>query len=575
MADSSQSVIRFVCPRCGAGLRTPSSFAGGTHRCPVCHCQMAVPAVDQPGRAADAESAGAQPEEPAAGPGEGGPPRRRPLRPGVTYIPVVCPRCETRMYAVEEEVGTELTCPDCGTRSVVARPKVQSDPIKPRPPIEIDEDEYRLCEGVDQPRPGSRAYARYITVICPVCSTRMLAAEDQVGSQIVCPDCTVPTTVPPPAPVVTHRPPVVVVGPDEYRVHDGVDQPPPGATYVPVVCGVCGTRLYAAEDQVGRQITCPDCQTRQVVPPPPPGAKIYDPMADADQTYGVGRPIQPPEIRVGVDYRQESHAGDELPSDRVRWHRAARQTPPPRWTFFSGVFTFPLYQSSLVCLIVLSLGAMVVALLAAFAVALSLVPSEATWIASMALSGLTAASCLLWIVVASAYLLAIVRDTANGLDEVENWPGAMFLDWLGDSYFVFSSLAISMLPGLAVRQLLQSADREGWLCVPLGVLLGFPVLLASMLETDSPLRPISLPVLGTLLSAWWAWALFYIESTAVLAVALTIFGTLDWLVGLWGLPVAVPLLVGALMIYSRLLGRVIWHASGTAANTPRVTAAGA
>ena len=557
--------IPVVCRGCKTRMYATEEEVGREVTCPDCGTKAVV---ERPKGEPEGKPAGASAHSTELGTG-----RRKPLRPGVTYILVVCERCETRMYATEDEEGREVTCPECGTKAIVERPTVQPEPKKPWQPVQIDEDEYRLCEGVDQPLPGSRAYQRYIPVVCPVCSTRMLATEDQVGRQIVCPDCTVPTTVPEPEPEPEWRGPVVVIGEEAYRLHEGVDQPPPAAAVIPVVCPLCGTRMYAAEDQAGREITCPDCQTRAVVPPAPPEARQYDPMAEASEEYRLGKPIESPEIRVGIDYRQGQRGHGDLPSDRVRWYDPEGRDPPPRWIFFSGVFTFPLYHSSLVCLIGLSLGAMVVVSMLLFTITLSVAAAQATSRASMGLFavwsmllfGLAFALLVLWIVVASAYLLAIIRDTANGHDAVVNWPDALFLDWVGDSYFVFSSLAIGLLPGLAMRHALDAADRETWLCVPASILVMFPILLVSMLETDSPLKPISLPVLGSLSRAWWAWGLFYVESTAVLAAAVCAAIALGGLAGLAGLLAGAPVIVAALMVYCRLLGRVIWHGSGAAA----------
>jgi DNA-directed RNA polymerase subunit RPC12/RpoP len=540
LSTPPQATIRFNCPRCGAGLKAPPEQAGSRHHCPACGAAMVVPGADRPGVAAEW------------------------VKP--VYVSVVCDVCGTRMYATEDQLGREVTCPDCFAKAVVRRPAARPEVKKTQPHVVIDEDEYRLCPGVDQPPPGSRAYERYFPVICPVCSTRMLATLDQVGQKLVCPDCTIATIVPPPPDLPQPwRPPVVVVGENEYRIHEGIDQPPPGATFIPVVCSLCGTRMYAAEDQAGREIVCPDCQTRNVVPALAQRVQ-YDPMAGADEgEYRLGRAIEAPEIRVGVDYRSERNDREGTATDRVRWHRPDLSLPAPRWTFFSGVFTFPCYAGSLACWIVLSLGLIVVLPLGGAAIALSFVETRASWIGSMLISGLAFTCFMLWVVAASAYLLAILRDTANGHDAVENWPDAMFLDWLGDSYFVFSSLAISMLPGVALARGLQALDVASWPAVPLSMLLLFPVLLVSMLETNSPLRPFSLPVLGSLLTCWWAWGMFYAETTLLMAATIVLVAALTGCFGPWGALAALPAAVGSLMIYFRLLGRVTWRASGAGA----------
>lgn len=384
--------------------------------------------------------------------------------------------------------------------------------------------------------------------VCPHCGTELRVSFQRGGAEHRCPAC---------------RRALVVSAQGEQEAGTGVDLRP-DTTYLAVVCGRCATRMYAAENQVGREITCPDCQTRSVVPTPK-ARKTHDPMADADEEYAVGQPIERPEIRVGIDYREEGHGADGLPSDRVRWHTPETQDPPPRWTFFSGVFTFPFYRSSLVCLIALSFVAIVVLPVFLVSIALSYTSSHITMIGSMVLFSVSGTFLVLGIAVASAYLLAIIRETANGHDHVVDWPEALFLEWISDSYFVFSSLAISILPGLAMRHVLDAVGRPTDVCIPLSMLILFPVLLVSMLETNSPLNPISLPVLGTLLTAWWAWGLFFIESTMVMAAALWVAGALAAMAGLLGTIAGAAAVVPAVMIYCRLLGRVVWCGSGMAA----------
>lgn len=482
---------------------------------------------------------------------------------GVEYITVVCDVCGTRIVATADQLGQTVECPDCFTKAVVRRPAVQAPaPKRHIPEVPIDDDEYRLCPGVDQPPPGSRAYQKYVAVVCPVCGTRMVATLDQVGQSITCPDCTIPTTVPPPPEERPKPRHVVVVGDNEYRVF-GVDQPPPAGVYIPVVCGVCGTRMHAAEDQVGRQIACPDCGTKEVVPAAAKRVKM-DPMAGASEGYGVGQAIRPPDVRVGIDYRTDEPGVGELPSDRARWWRPEKPRPRPRWTFFSGVFTFPGYGSSLACWLGLSAGLVVLGFMALQAIALASVWAGRSMFLGMMLAAVTGVLGLVWFVIASAHMLAIVRDTANGCDEVEDWPEAMFLDWLGASAYVFSSAALSVVPGVAARHVLEWLGQSGEWCVALSMWLGFPVLLVSMLETNSPLRPISLPVLGTLVRRWWAWAVFYLETAAVVLGLDVMVMTAGWAFGPVGIVPAAALTVAAIMVYFRLLGRLTWLVSGTA-----------
>ena len=152
--------------------------------------------------------------------------------------------------------------------------------------------------------------------------------------------------------------------------------------------------------------------------------------------------------------------------------------------------------------------------------------------------------------------MAIVRDTAEGNRRVESWLDGVFLDWIGDSLYVINALVLSALPGLGVLLLAGPLGPWGALAVPLSMLALFPVLLLSMFETDSPLVPVSPLVWRSMLDAWWAWAAFYIE-TAVLCLGVgwllrQSVAALRW----WALVPDAFLIVTAMMIYFRLLGRL-------------------
>jgi len=124
---------------------------------------------------------------------------------------------------------------------------------------------------------------------------------------------------------------------------------------------------------------------------------------------------------------------------------------------------------------------------------------------------------------------------------------------------------VSVLPGLGIARALESAGIAGWPSVWISLVLIFPVSLLAMLETGSPLNPFSLPVWRSLLYAWWAWGLFYVETTVLIGV----LGGLALLAAIYvpamGMVVAAPLLVATLMIYFRLLGRLAWRCGEGAA----------
>ena len=187
---------------------------------------------------------------------------------------------------------------------------------------------------------------------------------------------------------------------------------------------------------------------------------------------------------------------------------------------------------------------------------------------------LVAALILSLIVVAYAMhcLLVVVRDTADGKDEVI-WPAEPFQDWAGGALHLVVVIGAWLAPvGLLARALRkdwlpdQDALRFLLLAVP-GLWLLFPVALFSSLSGSSRwfvFRPV---VVWKLLRVAPSTLAVYILS-AVLAAGAAALGYAAIFSG-WALllPVAAAGGAAAFLIYARLLGRLAAQ-NGTAAVGP-------
>jgi hypothetical protein len=160
---------------------------------------------------------------------------------------------------------------------------------------------------------------------------------------------------------------------------------------------------------------------------------------------------------------------------------------------------------------------------------------------------------------ASACALAVVRDTADGSERITSWPGLDFLDYLIEPLYLFNSLCVSVLPGAALSGLLVGGGLLGGLLTPAIAILLFPIVLLSMLESNSPLGAVSWPVLRTLGAACRGWAAFYLASAALLAATGAVAAIALGIGGLFGEFVAATTLTAAWFIYFRLLGRLAWY----------------
>jgi DNA-directed RNA polymerase subunit RPC12/RpoP len=493
-----------------------------------------------------------------------------------TSIAVRCRVCGTRLVATEEQVGSQIECPDCGTVATVPRPLEKA--AQPNPPAISPDDIYPIYEGEGQPPPTDEAvYGRYIAVVCSECRTRMLAREDQVGQKLICPDCGSATVVPPPQ----EQPAEAWSGPSEiYATCDEVGQPAPGSVayqeHYPFKCPTCLTRLHATPDQAGREITCPDC-TKPIRVPPPPSKAATPGRADelamgtvSAQTYELSLPIKPPPVVVS-GFRSAAdhppHPPEAMPPAEVnaaptnagRMVSARRPDRAGRRMWDGKPLGFLFYPGVRLCWLLSAIGLAAILALSGEASQLIAVADPRTYFIGMmyiAISGLLG---LFGFVILAPYLLAILHDTAAGCDRIENWPDDVYHDWLlhGINFVVPAALAVLLGEGLG--RLLGRAGVPPWLGVGLGTFLLFPVLLLSVLETGSPFVPWSSPVWRSLAADWPAWTLFYGAASIVVAVS----GVVAWyglaLAGFWAvLPTSVVIAAGVLW-YVRLLGRLARH----------------
>jgi hypothetical protein len=222
----------------------------------------------------------------------------------------------------------------------------------------------------------------------------------------------------------------------------------------------------------------------------------------------------------------------------------------------------------------LVLSAMVPVALVAAGISLASAPQDLSsapaWFGGAMVMALALIFELMWFVFASACALAVVRDSANGADEIENWPGGAFTDWIGDPLYIFIASCVSALPGAGLDWLLAHFGLPSGVAAPAGVFLLFPVVLLSMLEAESPLGAASSAVWRTFAVAANGWAGFYLAAATLVAVTAAVTASASILIGgLFGEFVASMALVAAWLIYFRLLGRLGWYCADRTSRAAR------
>ncbi|MEN1682062.1 MAG: hypothetical protein AAGJ46_20985, partial [Planctomycetota bacterium] len=190
------------CPECGKRTQTPVANSGRRARCGRCGEVFVVPSP---------EDEGARPTEPA-------PPKRL-----VTdVVSFDCRVCGTRLTAPTTAVGKKVRCPDCGALTVAPKPP---PPKKANIPAAMFEDSYEVYEDEVQPTAEQlqAGLPKTIPVHCEQCQTLMHARQEQVGGELICPDCGTRTRVR--APVAAK--PMIDVARESYDVHAAAEHDTP------------------------------------------------------------------------------------------------------------------------------------------------------------------------------------------------------------------------------------------------------------------------------------------------------------------------------------------------------------
>jgi len=504
-----------------------------------------------------------------------------------------CPECFVGLKASAGKVGARLACPSCQANIVVPEA-----PEIPRPPGAVEEHEvYDVRPDDAVPDDGA-----YLTVLCPLCHTRMYASEDEIGQEMTCPDCGAKATVARSVEFAAEKEklePVEFDGSTEYAVHEGDWRPPAddreaNRAQIPVICPLCRTRMHAEESHVGLTIVCPDCQTETLVPAVPD--RQPEPEPEDVGEYGVGKPSEvfypkfaqmldepleepdtPPreEPRPKPKPRESRPARTQKapkppagPADGDRTGPAEEKTIrlPGKAPTFGRMFTFLAYPAVWPRWLILGIAAAVVAFVPLLAVDVAggpgaLVTNRFVLIAVEMVQAATLVLGVFWAAMALPACLVILEETAAGTDAVEEWPDFGSLLCPANAQAVVS-LAYSAVIGHLIGQFPRTVGMPEWLGIPVGVFFFFPIVLLSLLERTSLVNPFSTKIAGSLVLNWSAWLLFYVQSISLLAALLLVVMPCSRVLGSWAALIIGPWFTAIVMIYFRLMGRLAWHVSG-------------
>jgi hypothetical protein len=409
----------------------------------------------------------------------------------------------------------------------------------------------------------SRGEQQYLTVVCPVCGTRLDEVVRDQPRTVRCPDCH--TGVPVPAraqiPVPAVPRPLPEVG--TYRIQSEVAADPAAKSaaaerqarrdraMVLVICPLCSARIDTLAGKQSRAVKCPDCFELVRVP--------------SFQEVAAKRKSQPPVVATSVEPlpvpTPDARSG-EVPTffaDARAHIRRDADAPPPRRVFLSGVFGLPWQVEVFPRWAFLSFGLVVMNLLIAFLVTGGLQTAGSQFGMVIAFFVLP----LFWVGTwtlsyAAACCRAILEDTAAGNRRIVSWHEQNWREWVLVLVWVGYLAGVTFVVAHLVARVLELAGVPylpplltiGW--------VAFPFVLLSSLEADSLLVPLSVPVLRSLWRHPGGWLVFSLVSTIVVTGPLLLLTLLlrdaPYLLALVGS----PLLAASLFVYARLLGRLGW-----------------
>jgi len=449
----------------------------------------------------------------------------------------VCTACGAVLPVGPEHLGKKCRCGRCGKISVVA------------------EDSPR--RRAERSPASNQSTAQRIHFYCRVCDTHLAARAQDVGRKAKCHDCGALTKVPPPPKQRPKKVPQAMHG-QQYGLW-GVDDAPSSAElkakqpkFFPIYCHVCDTLMHARPEQIGKKLACPDCGAKTTVVEPPKPEPKKSPLVPDGREYQLDAthippPRQMPQFTHPQTLAQEAKAA----ADPIRQERVDRPKIP-RLPILQGVMKMLVRMPVVAWFCWLSAVGMTVAGFMMFVVSLNPIAAIPFFIAA-------GASAIMGLCAFSAISLAVLTESSEGNDRLYNPPGAVFLDWIGDVFYLVTSAVLALAPWwLLCTVLEQNLPKEyQGLVLFVGWLFTFPLLLLSCLENGSPMEPYSHRVFGSLSKRPGHWLLFVVESAVLVGGTVAAIGGLLTTSPTVALLV-VPVCVASILLYFRVLGRFAW-----------------
>jgi hypothetical protein len=435
------------------------------------------------------------------------------------------------------------------------------------------------------PPPRAKPKPQQIAVVCKLCGTRTHAPLDKAGKEIKCPDCHSSIAVPRPQTAALAK--AKAPGPTLDDVEDfGLSQVIERPKYQPLVAPRGNEVELAGADSP--KAASPGTASR----PAPPRRVLVEPVDDEAAAEDDEVVLEPPAERPDLvrDPRSILPNPDLEPPDPMydgRYEGGAigdgvDPRSPDAWKrapLVYGILGFVLMPSTLLRLLFFGVWLGAVALVARLAIFYSQADDNQQILALFVMWGGIPMGAA-WVFSFSSAIQAVVEATANGENEVTQWPDWNVFEWFAAARFVLVASFVAGLPGAIVGAATLAASMDDPAMAIFGIaappvlswLVLFPVIHYSMLVEDNMLAILSGQALRNLKAASDGWMFVYMYSFMIsIAIAFTagMLITGSFLVALLG----GAGLVALLLLYARIVGRLMWYAGQQAEIAQRRQAA--
>jgi hypothetical protein len=162
---------------------------------------------------------------------------------------------------------------------------------------------------------------------------------------------------------------------------------------------------------------------------------------------------------------------------------------------------------------------------------------------------------------AAMFCFTIVQDTANGQDKIESWPEFSMFSWFESALFFGAAIFLAGLPGSLLSGTLSAVGVSFWvsfwispLVLLTSLVIFFPPILISMLESGSVMEPMSAAMLHSFSPLRKFWLQLYGWSFAIGVFGLVVFNVMfTWA---WLMLPGAAILTALPFVYFRLVGRM-------------------